>query len=208
MCYIDTASVPLDAPLLYQEVLWWWLLLKLSLDRGGIAQFFMEGHWERRDMLKCQEGAWGRMWNKLISQNPGPTLGTSGHPFLSMPPALGKIQRVSRAATRALQSWVLQVCPGAWESLLAEAQHCCRMEELCPCPCSCTLRISLPSGSPCCICATASRALGSLGRAAAPSSAHFSSACTGVLHKAALPSVAFHLCPCSQCQQRGRERWY
>lgn len=188
MCCIDTASVPLNVPLLHQE--WWnrWLLLKLSLERGGIAQFFMEGHWERRDMLKFQEGSWGRIWNKSISQNLGPTLGTSCHPFLYQYLLhLGK-PNVSSAATR--------------------ARHGCRMGELRPCPCSFPLKISLPSGSPCCICATARRALGSLGRAAAPSSAHCSSACTGVLHKAALPSVAFHLCPCSQCKQRERERWY
>lgn len=49
---------------------------------------------------------------------------------------------------------------------------------------------------------------GILGRGAAPSCAHFSSAWTAVLHKAALPSVEFHLFHCSQCKQRGRERWY
>lgn len=44
-----------------------------------------------------------------------------------------------------------------------------------------------------------------LGRAAAPSCAHLSPGWTGVLPKATLPRVEFHLCHSSQCREGGKD---
>lgn len=162
---------------------------------------FMEGHWERRELLKFKEGAWGRTWNKLISQSPSPALCTSCHPFLYQCLLhLGKPSPCCQILSGELvQSWAFFGCllvsgitaglGGALPALSHQKGPTALSQPL--------LHL--------CHCKHSS---GSLGRGAAPRCAHLSSAWAGVLHKAALPSVEFHLCHCSQCKQSGRERWY
>lgn len=50
--------------------------IELKQTKEVVLSCFMEGHWERSDMLKFKDGAWGRTWNKLIPQSPGPVLYT------------------------------------------------------------------------------------------------------------------------------------
>lgn len=117
---------------------------------------------------EIEEGAWGRTWDKLTSQSPGPALCTSGHPFLHQCLLHLEKHNIScQVLSQGLvQNWVFSKCllvsvRASWQKARGNCRSgsSSRYLSLLITP----ERISLPLVSPCCICTIANKALGFLG---------------------------------------------